>query len=172
MKPSLVWPAIGILMIIFGIIALLNPFSASIAVELMIGWMFLIAAVVQLVAIFRVETWGERIWGILLVIVNAFVGITLLGNPLAGIMALTFVIGLLFASSGIVKVIMSFGVKGTPLFWPVLLSGIISIALAFMVLTNFPASAVSLLGVLLAVELISSGVAMMFLGRGDDQAAA
>ena len=81
MKPSLVWPAIGILMIIFGIIALLNPFSASIAVELMIGWMFLIAAVVQLVAIFRVETWGERIWGILLVIVNAFVGITLLGNP-------------------------------------------------------------------------------------------
>ena len=167
MKPSIVWPAIGVLMIIFGIIALLNPFSATIAVELMLGWMFLIAAVIQVVAIFKVDTWGQRIWALLLVVVNAFVGISLLGNPLAGVLALTFVIGILFGAGGLVKFFMSFSMRGTPMFWPMLLSGIISVILAFMILTNYPSSAVSLLGILLAVELISSGIAMMFLGKSD-----
>ncbi|SHG58016.1 Uncharacterized membrane protein HdeD, DUF308 family [Cognatiyoonia sediminum] len=172
MKPSIVWPAIGVLMIVFGIIALLNPFRATIAVELMLGWMFLIAAVIQVVAIFKVDTWGQRIWALLLVVVNVFVGISLLSNPLAGVLALTFVIGILFGASGLVKFFMSFGMRGTPMFWPMLLSGIISVILAFMILANYPASAVSLLGILLSVELISSGVAMMFLGRGEDEAAA
>jgi uncharacterized membrane protein HdeD (DUF308 family) len=69
-----------------------------------------------------------------------------------------------FLATGATKVVMAFGVRGTGYFWVVLLSGALSVLLGFMVLSNFPYSAATILGVLLAVELISSGIANIALG--------
>jgi uncharacterized membrane protein HdeD (DUF308 family) len=60
---------------------------------------------------------------------------------------------------GATKIVLSFRMRGTGYFWIVLLSGVVSVGLGVMVLSNFPYSAASILGILLAVELISIGVA-------------
>lgn len=164
MKSSVVSLALGGLMIFFGIIALLNPFAATLTVEQMLGWVFLFAGILQFIAIFRGETWGQRLLALVLAAVNAWIGVSLLGNPLAGILTLTYVVAIMFAASGLTKIIMSFNMRGTGYFWPVLISGCVSVLLAIMVISNFPQSAVTLLGILLAIELLSSGVTMIFLG--------
>ena len=48
--------------------------------------------------------------------------------------------------------------------WTILLSAVASLILGAMVLTNFPQSAEILLGILLAVELISNGIWLMAIG--------
>ena len=68
-------------------------------------------------------------------------------------------VGVLFLATGATKVVLSFGLRGTGFMAVVLLSGIVSIVLGIMVLSNFPYSAAGILGILLAVELISTGVA-------------
>ena len=43
---------LGVLMIVCGIIALLNPFATTLAVEQFLAWVFLIGGVFQLIAVF------------------------------------------------------------------------------------------------------------------------
>ena len=164
MKSSFASLALGGLMVIFGVIALFNPFAATLTVEQFLAWVFLIGGIFQFVAIFRGENWRQKLWSLVLAVVNVWLDFSLLGNPLAGIIALTYVVAIMFAVSGVSKIILSFGLRGTGYFWAVLVSGVISLALAIMVMSNFPQSAVTLLGVLLAVELLSSGVTMIVMG--------
>ena len=105
----------------------------------------------------------------LLGVIFLMMGISLLSNPLAGVMSLTLVAAFLFLFGGIAKIIVAF-MFGIRSLWLVALSGALSLLLAFMIFTNFPASALSVLGILLAVELISSGVSLISYGMTrDDQ---
>lgn len=163
MKNWFLWMIVGIISIIGGFLALANPLAATITAEKLAAWIFLFVGILQIVSAFQAEGFGAKIWAVLGGLVGIFVGISLLYNPIGGIITLTMLVGILFLVVGIAKTIMSFSLRGTGFFWPVLLSGLLSLLLAFMILSNFPASAVSILGILLAVELISNGIALVFL---------
>ena len=63
-------------------------------------------------------------------VLGIFIGIVLLQNPLQGILTLTMVIAILFMATGIVRVMVAFGLRRTVAFVPILISGLISITLA------------------------------------------
>jgi uncharacterized membrane protein HdeD (DUF308 family) len=155
------WLVVGGIMLIGGVVALSNPFAATVTAESIAGGFFVLGGVVQVVAFFRSKRWSERIWALLLAIVFLGLGLALLANPLAGILSLTLIAAIWFLASGLTKVYASFSIRGTGYFWPVMISGVISIALALMTFSNFPQSAAVLLGVLLGVELLSSGVTLV-----------
>jgi membrane protein HdeD len=163
MKNWIIMLAVGILSLIAGIMALSNPFAASIAVERLAGWWFLILGVIQVIEAARSETWGGKFWSLLLGIITAFAGISLLWNPIGGLLALTVVLGIVFMGSGAVKVIVGLRVHDAALKWAVVISGAISLILGFMILSNMPGSAVVALGTLLGVELISNGISAIAL---------
>ncbi|MBL4541959.1 MAG: DUF308 domain-containing protein [Rhodobacteraceae bacterium] len=154
---------LGILSIVAGIYALFNAVAASVVATLIAGWMFVFFGVVQIAAAFQASGWGARILSVLLGVVVLAVGLNIIGKPLEGMLTLTFVIGVLFVASGIVKLFLGFSVSGN-LRWTILLSAVASLILGAMVLTNFPQSAEILLGILLAVELISNGIWLMAIG--------
>lgn len=177
MNSWILWVIIGVIAIIGGIIALLNPIPATLAANTIAAWFFIIGGILSLVGVFvGGGGWGQRIWALILGLAFLWLGISLLQNPLAGIVALTIVAAVTFLVTGTAKIIFAFGVRGTGYFWPTILSGVISVILAIMVFTNFPQSAAVLLGVLLAVELIASGATLvsfgMFLKNSDRETAA
>ncbi|QLQ20537.1 MAG: DUF308 domain-containing protein [Exiguobacterium profundum] len=152
---------VSVLSIIGGIYALLNPVPATLVATVLTGWFFLLYAVVHIVAVFQAEGWGGRLWSILIAVLAFIVGIEVLVNPLENVLTLTLMVAILFLASGIAKIVVSFQLKGTPMLWPVLLSGVASVILGFIILTNFPVSAAVALGFLLGVELLSSGIATL-----------
>jgi len=165
--------AAGVIAIVGGVLALLNPLAATLTATVLAAWMFILVGIVLLAALFSEMGWGRRIWTILLGALALVVGVSILGNPLGGVLALTLVVGLAFLAEGVVKLVMAFGARDTPYFWLVLLSGAISVLLGGMVLANFPQSAATILGILLAVDLISTGVSMVALAlHGRDRRAA
>lgn len=151
----------GVLSVLAGLYALINPFPATLVATVMAGWAFLIYAVLQVAAAFQAEGWGGRIWSILIGVLAFIVGIEVLANPLESVLTLTLMVGILFIASGVAKIVASFSLKGTGLFWPIMISGIASLILAFMILSNFPVSAAVALGFLLGVELLSNGIATL-----------
>lgn len=162
MSSRILWIIMGVISIVAGIFALANPLAATLTAEQLAGWAFLIVGIIGLIAAFRSSDDG-KIWAILWNAALIILGISLLGNPFAGTISLTLMVATLFLITGAFKLVWSFQLRGTSAFWLVLLSGVLSLLLAIMIFGNFPASALSILGILLAVELISSGVSMIAL---------
>lgn len=163
MNSRFLWVALGGLSIIAGIFALMNPLAATLTVEQLTGWSFLFLGVLLLWAAFRAPGWDGRAWVMLLGLAFSVLGVWLLARPMAGIISLTLMVALVFLVSGLFKILISFALRGTVAFWLLLISGAVSVLLAVMILGNFPAAAATILGLLLAVELISSGVSMIAL---------
>jgi uncharacterized membrane protein HdeD (DUF308 family) len=157
----LLWLLIGIISILGGIFALMNPFAATLAATTLAAWVFIIAGALQILGVFQTDGWGARIWGLILALAFIWLGISILGNPLQGMLSLTIVAGIMFIATGIAKIIFAFQIRGSGYFAWAILSGLVSLILGIMVFTNFPYSAAVVLGVLLAVELISSGVTLV-----------
>ncbi|MBK4216229.1 DUF308 domain-containing protein [Paracoccus caeni] len=163
MSSRILWTAVGVLSILAGILAFANPLAATLTVEQLAGWAFLIIGILELVTVFQERDWAGRIWAILLGAAFILLGIVLLARPLEGIVALTLTVASLFLAAGILRVVLAFSLKGTNAFWLILVSGFLAILLGLIILANFPASVASALGILLAIELISNGVSMLAL---------
>jgi uncharacterized membrane protein HdeD (DUF308 family) len=164
MKPSLLLILLGVVLGLFGILALVNPLAASIAVTTLVGVAFLIGGVVQLWLAFSDQTDPHRIWTGIVGAVALLAGISLLANPLGGMISLTLLLGVLFLMTGVARLIVAFRLRQTPVFWLLLLSGAASVLLGVLIFGNFAAAATTLLGLLLGVQLLAEGVALIALG--------
>lgn len=164
------WLIIGVISILGGIFALINPFGATLAAEQLAGWLFLFVGIIQFVAMFSAPTTGGKLFAAIGGVIGVLLGIELLAEPMQGILTLTMVIAILFMATGITRAYVAFGLRKTSAFIPVLLSAIISIALALMIFSGYPQSATYLLGILLGIELISNGISLVMFSRSHPQA--
>lgn len=159
------WMVVGVISILGGIFALLNPLGATLAAEQLAGWLFLLVGILQFFAVFRAHNTGAKVLAAVGGVIGVLLGIELLREPLQGILTLTMVIAILFMATGLVRTVVAFGLRGTLAFAPVLFSGVISIILAIMIFSGYPQSSTFILGVLLAVELISNGISLVMFSR-------
>ena len=170
MKRSIWTLIMGILMIGAGVLALIHPFPASLAVVVFAAWSFMILGVLQLISAFRDAQGGNRIWLILLALVMIWIGFVLRGNPLEGLVTLTIVVALSFVASGIAKLVVGWSLRSVGLGGWVMVSGLLSVILGVMFMGNILGAAPWVLGFLLGIELISDGVAALFLWHSGEKA--
>lgn len=175
MKNWILMLIVGGLAVVLGVLALANPFAASVTATVIAGWSFLFLGVLQAFAAFNAASTGAKIAGMLLGLLAIVIGVHIIAQPLQGLLSLTFAAGILFLSSGVIKLIFGFSSFEGSARWAMVISGVVSLILGAMVLNNFPQSAAVLLGVLLAIELLSNGIsaiALAFAVRDmDDEAA-
>jgi len=161
MKNWFLWFLAGLIAAIGGVLALYNPFIATLSVDIIIGSTFLAAGIIAFILAFNEPGWGARLWAMLVSILVGLTGILMLTNPTAGIISLTLAAAILLMASGILKVIFAFNSKNDSYFWFILLSGIVSIILSAMILGYFPYSAAVTLGTFLGIDLIFFGISLM-----------
>lgn len=163
MKNWLKWLALGVLTVAFGLLVLANPFAASLAIEQLVGLLFLLIGVFQIIASFREERFWSRLGAMALGALAALLGVSFLANPLSGLLSLVLLITMILVASGVVRLILAYRMKNTPFFWTMLLSGALSLGLALYIIANFATVSGSLLGILMGLEMILDGVAMIVL---------
>ncbi|MBN9070769.1 MAG: DUF308 domain-containing protein [Rhizobiales bacterium] len=167
LKASWGWiAALGAISLIGGILALIDPFAATLAAVLLAGWTFLIFGVLQIVHSFGVRDWPGFLWALLFGVLTLLLGIALVANPIAGALSLTVIVATLFIVIGVVKVMYAFAWRPASGWGWAALSGAISILLGIMIFAGYPASAASILGILLAVDLISNGISLLLIAFG------
>lgn len=159
----LLWFLVGILSLLGGIFALANPIAATLTATLIAGWTFTLVGALTAVSAFSDQGWGARITAILLGVIFLVLGVSLVGNPLAGTLSLTWIVAVLLLIAGVFRIFLAFGSENIQIRMAMILSGLVSLILGVMIITNWPQSAIVVLGVFLAVELISNGVSLIVL---------
>lgn len=154
----------GAILLLGGFLAMFKPVVASLTVETMTAIFFIVGGVLQAIQLFRASGTGAFIWSLILGILFIALGVVLLRNPVAGMFSLTIVTASLIGAFGIVKMVYAFKLRPLSGWVWMLVSGAISLILAFMIFSNIQVSAAITLGILLAVELISSGIWMLLIG--------
>lgn len=162
MKNWLLWLLAGLVSLVGGALALANPFAATLTVELLAAYTFLLIGVLTLLSAFRDQGWRARIWALIWGGLALLLGVSLLSNPLAGMVSITFLVAVLMLVTGIARVAIAFMPTAQGARAYLLIAGGISIVLSLMIFSNFPWSATVVLGVFLGVELISNGMSLIF----------
>lgn len=155
--------ALGILMIILGVLAIAAPQVATIAVQLMLGWILVISGVAEGIHAFMARGWGGFLLELLSAILYLVVGILLLTNPLEGALALTILLAVFLIVEGIFKIITALGVREHRAWGWLLASGIISVILGLMIWAEWPASGLWVIGLLVGIQLVFTGWALVML---------
>lgn len=167
LRKSWVWMALlAVVSLIGGILALVNPFIATLAATLLAGWFFIVLGGLQIIQSFQVQGWGGFLWALLFGILSLVVGISLVFNPLAGMVSLTLLVAVLLLATGATKLFYAFSLRPVTGWGWVLLSAVVSLVLAALIFYNISAAATTVLGIFLAVELISNGVVFLFVALG------
>ena len=165
MSDSMKWMLLGALSLVFSILVLGNTVIATMAVTTLTGAMLMVSGVFQVVGDFSSnESTGSKAFGILMGLLMGFLGTNFLFNPLQGAISLTMLILILLISSGIVRLIFAWKMRSTLYFWPMILSGAISVLLAGYIWNNFEAASLTFLGIMLGIELMMNGFSLIVIG--------
>ena len=154
----------GIVFIILGILAMALPQVTTLAVELFIGWILLIGGLVQLVRSFTSKEipgfWPSFIAACLSIVV----GLLLIAYPIQGIISLTLLLTLFFLADGLSKLVLGFQYRSFGRAGWIIFSGIISLALAFIIWSGWPGTAVWVIGLMVGINMLFFGTSLFFLG--------
>lgn len=155
---------IGIISLIGGLLCFRNPFAATLTVDYIAGFMFMLVGISQIVQAFSQRGSSGFLWTLGIGILGVLVGVMLVGNPMAGIVSLTVLVGVLLLFLGGAKIAYAMSMRPASGWAWVLVSGIFSIILAVLIFSNFPWAAASVLGLFLGVELTFNGIALLLTG--------
>jgi uncharacterized membrane protein HdeD (DUF308 family) len=155
----------GILLAVAGAAAIILPGIASLATALMLGWLLIFSGVIGLIAVFQAGRAAPGFWWELLTAaLYLLAGISLLLSPVAGVLTLTILLAAYLFAAGVMKLIMAFGhkrdVSGAAWGW-VLLSALLDLGLGLVIFLGLPGSAIWVLGLMVGINMLMSGVALI-----------
>lgn len=157
---SILW---GILLIIFGMVAIGSPFFAAVAVSTLVAWLIVLAGVVHVMLGVRTHGAGSMIWKVLVGLAYLFFGVYLILHPVLGVTSLTLLLALLFLIEGCLEIILFFNLRALGGSSWLLVDGIITLLLGGMIYVRWPSSSAWAIGTLVGVSMLVSGISRVML---------
>lgn len=153
----------GIILVILGLAAIVVPPVATLAVEIVIGWLFLISGVVGLFTTFWMRGAPGFWWALLSAVIGIAAGVVLLAWPISGTLSLTLVLIAFFVVEGIASIMYAIEHRNqlTGRWGWMLGSGIVDLILAIIIFAGLPGTAAWALGLLVGINLLFGGAAMI-----------
>ena len=153
----------GIVLVVLGLLAIIIPPIATIAVTIFLGWLFLISGVVGLVTTFWARHAPGFWWSLLSAVLAIAAGIVLLAWPVSGAVSLTLLLIVFFTIEGVVTIMYALEHKKdlSGRWGWMLTSGIIDLILAAIILAGLPGTAAWALGLLVGINMLFGGTALI-----------
>ena len=154
---------LGLLLVLLGLVAIAFPFVTTIAAKTFLGWLFLIGGLVQVVHALSTQKWSQFFLNGLIGTIYVIAGGWLAFFPLVGIIALTAFLAGMFVVQGFIEFSMAFRMRPQAGWVWMLISGIIAVVAGLLIFARLPSSAIWAIGLLVGVNMLSSGFAYLFL---------
>jgi uncharacterized membrane protein HdeD (DUF308 family) len=153
----------GILLALLGLGAIVIPPLASLAVTIFLGWIFLVSGIAGLVLTFWARQMPGFWWSLISAVLAIGTGIILLLRPVQGTLTLTIVVGAYFLAEGVATIMYALEhrreLSGR---WSwMLVAGLMDIVISFFITAGLPGSALWAIGLLVGINLLIGGTALV-----------
>jgi uncharacterized membrane protein HdeD (DUF308 family) len=173
--------ALGILVTLLGLVGLGMTYWLTVVAVFWFGVLAVVGGIAQILDAFHHTGWKGIVWHVVIGLIYILAGGAMIAMPISSAFWLTLLLALSLVVVGIIRIVIAFQMREHgPVWVAVLLSGVLSVVLGFMVygvITPPGAEAMAtpagqlawirswgwVVGLFVAIELISEGVALIFL---------
>jgi len=154
---------LGIVLMIVGAIAIGSAVLASFLTVLILGYMMIGGAIVQVVNAFLVRNWRGFLLHLLAGVLQLVVGVIMIEHPGRVLEMLTLILAVAFIASGVLRLVFAL-VEDIPGRGWVLLNGLITFILGIMIWREWPEASLVIIGTFVGIDLIFAGWSWVMLG--------
>jgi uncharacterized membrane protein HdeD (DUF308 family) len=153
----------GIILTVLGLAAIIVPPLGGLFVTIFLGWLFLIAGIVGIIATIRAQQAPGFGWALLSAVVAVIAGGVLLWNPFQGLVTLTYVLTAFFIVDGIFMIVLAIThrrqLSGK---WEwMMVNGVVDLILAAIIISGLPGTLAWALGLIVGIDLLFGGASLV-----------
>jgi uncharacterized membrane protein HdeD (DUF308 family) len=153
----------GIILVVFGLAAIILPPLASLAVTILLGWMFVMTGIAGLALTFWARGMPGFWWSLLSAALAIGAGLILLLQPVQGALTLAIVVGVYFLAEGVATVMYALEHRrelSERWSW-LMIAGVADIVISGIIITGLPGSGLWVVGLLVGINLLFGGASMI-----------
>jgi uncharacterized membrane protein HdeD (DUF308 family) len=154
---------LSVMMIAAGVLALLSPAIAGVAVTVFFGWLLIFSGILHVAYAWQSGRPGGIVWEILVGILYGGIGLYLLERPIAGLESLTLALAFYLVAEALLEFLLSLQLRPLPGSGWLLFDGIVTLVLAATIGGAWPISSAWAIGTVVGVSMFFSGVTRLAL---------
>jgi uncharacterized membrane protein HdeD (DUF308 family) len=154
----------AVVFILLGILAIVEPGVAGLAITILVGWLLIFGGSAHLVAAFSGGGAGRVIWQVLIGIVYIVGGFYFLTHPLLGLGSLTLLLAVIILMEAVFELTAYFRSRSESGSGWLLVNALITLLLGGLIWFHWPSSSVWAIGTLVGVNLLMTGISRLMLG--------
>ena len=155
--------ALGILLVVLGMIALGSSVFMTLATMVIVGWLMIVSGVFQAVHAFTCKGWSGFFIDLLTGLLYIVVGFMIVANPAATAITLTLLIAIVLIFGGVFRIAVALSVRYPNSLW-LLLHGVINLILGISIWQQWPFDGLWVIGMFVGIDMIFNGWSLVMLG--------
>jgi len=149
---------IGVLIAILGLFLIAYPLVTATITTIFLGWTLIFVGITQFAFAFYSRTPGNFLLKVLAGLLYGFTGAGLVFSPLAGVSALTMLLGSLLLVQAGLAAITAFQIRPLAGWGSFLLDAASSLFMGVLILAKWPSSSVWAIGTLVGIAVLTGGI--------------
>ena len=157
---------LGVTLLILGCIGLGMTVGLTLVSMFFLGILFIIAGFAQIADVFKSHHWKGIVAHALIAILYILGGALVIYDPVLASAVVTALLAWMFIIIGITRLIMAIVLRHASGWGWLLFGGLMAIVLGVLILMQWPYSALWIIGMFIAIELIVNGWTYIFMSLG------
>jgi uncharacterized membrane protein HdeD (DUF308 family) len=156
---------LGISLIIFGLMALADPFVYSMASVVIIGWLIIFSGLAQALMAFRVRNWSGFFLHLMGGVLEIIIGLLTVAAPASAAITVTLLLAVYLLVSGLFRLIATLLLRYPAAGWGVF-GALVSFLLGLALWRQWPESGLTFIGICIGITLLLHGISWVAFALG------
>jgi uncharacterized membrane protein HdeD (DUF308 family) len=159
----------AVLMIVLGTLAIVLPAATGVGMAILVAWIVIAGGFVHWIFVvyaFAAEKAGQALWRFLIAGVYVVAGIYLAAHPALTLVTLTLLLGAIFISEGVIRIVEFFQARSLPGSGWILFDAMMTLLLGIVIMGAWPRDSAWAIGTILGINLILSGFTRLMVSVG------
>jgi len=148
--------ALGVVLIVLGVVALWTPLVMTLTTVMLFGFLLIVGGGAEIVSAFWASKWSGFFLHVFSGVLHAVVGVIMIDQPGLTAAGFTLMLAMFLMVGGLVRIIVSV-VHHFPQWGWVLLNGIVTLLLGILIWRNWPEVSLWVIGTFVGVDLVFNG---------------